>query len=78
MPGFQSGGVVSAPISAPVLPSINDKDLKEAIEALGVKFDKFAESTDRRFDRIKTIVVPEEVAASLDEADAIKTQATFE
>lgn len=77
VPGFASGGVISPSISAPVLPQAQangDREILQLVKTQNAAID----ATNRRIDRIKVIIVSEEVAADLAEGDTIKAQATLE
>lgn len=77
VPGFAAGGVISPPISAPTLPVAQASRNPELLQILK-QLDAKTDAINRRVDRLRAIVVSEDVAEDLQDGNTIRLQATFE
>lgn len=78
VPGFATGGQVDAPISAPRLPAsvgfTSNQDYLALLKGLDAKTD----AINSRVDRLRAVVVSEEIARDLEDGETIRVRATLQ
>lgn len=77
VPGFAAGGQVDAPISAPRLPASVGFTSNQDYLALLKGLDEKTDAINARVDRLRAVVVSEEIAQDLADGETIRVRATL-